>query len=490
MIIPFGEYAPDNPALGNEGATVAKNVIPAIKGYKKFASLSNYSSALTAYCRGAFAAMDTDGNVHSYAGDATKLYRLVSTTFTDSSKTGGYSSATDSYWEFTKYNNTCIATNFDDAIQVITLGGTTFADLGGTPPRARHLAVGGPGNAFLMVGNTYDASDGNVPNRVRWAGIGTSTSWTVSASTQADYQDLQGNGGWVQSIVGGEIFYIFQERAIYRAAYVGSPLVFQFDNIEDARGAFAPRSPIMVGGLIYYLADDGFYVMAGGQSIPIGAGKIDKTFLADLNDDYLHRVTAAAIPNDKVIIWSYPGSGSADGTPDKCLLYNWVSKKWCFAEFNHELIYRAISVGTTLDGLDAAGYTNIDTMAFSFDSKVWMGGKLQLAGFDTSNRQAFFTGTALDATFETGEVQLTGGGRTEVTEVTPLIDGGTHTIQVGTRETQAGTVTWSVASTENSSGICPVRSNSRYHRFRATNTGDFNDAIGVKINQFKPVGER
>jgi hypothetical protein len=489
MIIPFGEYAPDNPALGNMGATVAKNVTPQVVGYGKLNSLTAYSSALTSYCRGAFTAVDSDGSIRSFAGDETKLYRLIGSTFTDSSKVGGYTNATDSYWEFAQFGNNIVASNFDSAPQTMELTGTTFSDLSGTPPMFRHVGVV---RDFMVVGNTFDAVDGNVPYRIRWPGIGTITSWTVSSTTQADYQDLQGNGGWVQSVVGGrEIGHIFQERAIWQMRYVGSPVVFDIAQVEDARGAFAPRSTISAGGIIFYLADDGFYALAGGQSVPIGAGKVDKTFLSDLNDSYLHRVTAAAIPNDKIIIWSYPGSGSVDGTPDKCLLYNWVSKKWCFAEFNHELIYRAQTVGMTLDGLDALGYT-METLPFSLDSKVWMGGKLQLAAFNTEHKQSFLTGTALDATLETGEVQLSPGRRSEVGEVVPLVDGGTHTVQVGTRETQTETVSFGSISAENASGVCPVRSNSRYHRFRVNNTGDFNSATGVLVPDEKivSVGER
>lgn len=489
MIIPFGEYAPDVPALGNLGATVAKNVTPQVVGYGKFSRLTAYSSALTAYCRGAFTAVDSDGSIRSFAGDETKLYTLSATTFSDASKVGGYTSASDSYWEFAQFGDNVIASNFDEAPQTMALTGTTFADLTGTPPMFRHIGIV---RDFMVVGNTFDAVDGSVPYRIRWPGIGTTTSWTVSATTQADYQDLQGNGGWVQSIVGGrEIGHVFQERAIWQMRYVGSPVVFDIVQIEDARGAFAPRSTISVGGIIFYLADDGFYMLSGGQSVPIGAGKVDKTFLSELNEDYLHRITAAAIPNDKIIIWSYPGSGSVDGTPDKCLLYNWVSKKWCFAQFDHELLYRAQSVGITLEGLDAIS-GSIDSLPFSLDSKVWMGGKLQLAAFDTDHKQSFFTGTALDATLETGEVQIIQGKRAEVSEVVPLVDGGTHTVQVGTRETQVASCTFGSVSTENASGICPVRSNGRYHRFRVNNTGDFNSATGVLIpdDKLSPSGER
>lgn len=487
MIIPFGDYAPDLPKLGNPGATTAKNVMPGKVGYIQINGLSAYSSALTAYCRGAFSAVSSAGDVSSYAGDATRLYRLVGTTQTDSSKAGSYSCASDSYWEFAKWGDTCIATNFDDPIQAITLGGSTFADLDAGAPKARHLAVV---RDFVMVGNTYDATDGTVPNRVRWSALNDSTDWTVSPTTQADYQDLQGNGGWVQSIIGGERAVIFQERAIWLATYVGSPVVFNFDQIEDARGAFCPRGVIQVGGAIYYIADDGFYALSGGQSVPIGFGKVDRTFLADLNDDYLHRVTAAAVPSEKVVMWSYPGSGSSDGTPNKIIMYNWASQRWAFAEISHELLFRAMSVGTTLEGLDAIS-SDLDALAFPLDSKVWMGGKLQLSAFDTDHKQAYFTGTALDATIETGEFQPEGmeGQRTEITQAIPIVDGGTHSVQMGTRETQAGSISWGSDTPENSSGECPVRSNSRFHRVRVNITGGFTDATGVAVIA-SPVGAR
>jgi len=487
VIIPFGEWAPDRPDLGNTGSPVIKNVIPHENGYKQLPSLESYSDALSLYCRGAFSANDIDGNVNIYSGDQTKLYRLIGTTQTDSSKVGDYSCSADAYWQFTKWKNQCLATNFDDDIQTITLGGSQFADLSGTPPKARHISVVGD---FVVVGNTFDSADGNVPYRVRWSGFDDETTWTVSAVTQADFQDLKGNGGWVQAIVGSqETGVIFQERAIWTMRYVGSPVVFQFDQVEDSRGAFCPRGVISVGNIIYYIADDGFYAYSGGQSIPIGRNKIDKTFLADLDENYVHRVTAAALPKDKVIIWSYPGSGSTDGTPDRCVLFNWGSGRWAQAEFNNELVLRVQSIGVTLDGLDTT-QPQLDAMTFSLDSKILMGGALELAAFDTSHKLSYFTGTALDSTYETGEFQAVPNQRSEITRLTPLVDGGTHSVQVGTRDTQAGTVSWSSEINEEASGQCAVRSNSRYHRIRVKNTGNFNDAVGVEINEMMPVGER
>ena len=93
-ILPFRGYAPDRAAFGNPGVLDAENVMPTPDGFRPLKALSVESDALTARCRGATAAADVDGNVYVYAGDATKLYRLVNETFEDASKSGGYSGTT------------------------------------------------------------------------------------------------------------------------------------------------------------------------------------------------------------------------------------------------------------------------------------------------------------------------------------------------------------------------------------------------------------
>ena len=142
-IIPFGEYLPDLPALGNPGATVAKNVIPHLAGYKPLSSLVTFSGALTARCQGAFSAIDTAGVTNVYAGDATSLYRLTDVTWTDASQSGAYTVSSDQAWNFVRWNNDVLAANVTDPVQKITMGGTTFGDLftSTLKPKARHMAV-------------------------------------------------------------------------------------------------------------------------------------------------------------------------------------------------------------------------------------------------------------------------------------------------------------------------------------------------------------
>ena len=482
MIIPFGDHLPDLAAFGNKGSIV-KNVIPTSNSYRPFRDINPLSAALSAYCQGAASFKDKDGNVFTYASNGANLYELSDTSWTLASKTGGYSTSTSTSWEFIKYNNKCIASNFSDVMQQITLDDTNFADLAGTPPKAMHIGVV---RGFVVAGNTNDA-DGNVPHRIRWSGINDETAWTISATTQADKEDLQGNGGWVQKIVSGDIGIIFQERAIWRMTYVGSPIVFQLDQVEQTRGALAANSVVPVGNMIFYLADDGFYVFTGGSSTPIGESKINKTFFTGFDISSKLRMTGAVDLENSLVVWAYPSSGSTSGTSNRVLTYHWPSGRWSSSEIDLDLVFSGLSAGYTLEGLDAIS-ASLDSLPASLDSRLWTGGNAILMAFDSDHKLGTFTGNALDAQIDTGEVQF-GIGTSEVLEVRPLVDGGTHTVSVGHRSTQAGTVSFPTASSENSSGICPVRVNDRYHRFRVSNTGNFTDAIGVDV-RYVETGDR
>ena len=68
---------------------------------------------------------------------------------------------------------------------------------------------------------------------------------------------------------------------------------------------------------------------------------------------------------------------------------------------------------------------------------------------------------------ETADVEINPGARTFLREVQTYGDCADFTMQVGTSEKAAGTVTWSSAvSPYSSTGICHFRSAARFHRFR------------------------
>lgn len=491
--IPFGDYLPDIPPETNQGLVVAGNCLPYDGYFASMPSVTAYSTnALSGVCIGFFSTRDNVGVSYSYAGDASALYRLSSAVWADATRASGgaYSTATDDVWEFAKWGNYVIATNYSDVIQSITMGDTAFTALSGSPPKARHMAVV---REFLVLGNVTDYSSGAaVPNRVHWSGFDNIGTWTPALATQCDYQDLQGDGGWVQKVVGGEYGIVFQERSIWRMTYVGSPFVFQFDEIEPGMGTPAPNSVIKKGDRIFYLGQDDFFLFYGGASTPIGHNRIYKTFINDFDANYYQKICGMAHPVEPFVFWAYPGAGNTGGVPNKVLAYNWVANKWSGPiSITVELLCLFQREGYTLDGLDAVS-ASLDALVYSLDSREWMGRVLQFAAFTSAHKLGTFSGTHLDATFQTGEKQLLPGRKSLVTNMRPHIEQGNGTLSVSlfthSRNKPTESLTASTAITMNTDGECPQSiDEARYYRADMSTTGPFTHAYGVEI-EYEPGG--
>ena len=474
MLFEHGEFMPDQPDFGNPGSTISKNTYPSPRGYKPFGGLLYLSTAMDAYPRGGQSLTSQDGTSKVYAGNDTKLYSLDTGATTDRSKAGGYTS-TATFWDFAAYGDIAIATNFKDAIQSINMSsGTDYADLT-TDFKARTCAVV---RDFLMFGNTNDAVDGDRPERIRWSALGDYTDYTISATTQADFQDTPG-GGAVQRIFGGEYAVALFEHSIYRINYVGSPTVFQFDAVETERGLFTAGAAAQNGNIVYYLDSDGFYAFNGSQSSPIGNERVDSWFWRTLDASQAHRISCAVDHDSKCVMWSFPSQTNISGEPTHILIFNYEINKWSYAEIDHNMIIPLLTSDFTLETLDSLN-NDIDALDLSVDSRVLFEGSA-LLGIIESNKLASNQGSPLTAIVESKEMQPSAGRRSHVTEVWPLSDAATTLIQVGTRDRLQDAYTYDTAVAVNAQGFAPVNSEGRYIRIMQTISGDWKDTQGADV---------
>lgn len=486
-MIDFGEWMPDIASYKNTGVVEAKNVVPISEGYANFLALSVNSTALDSYCRGAFSVKNSASLSFSYAGSGTKLYQLSDGTWTDQSKgSGTYALSSTDYWEFIKWGEKVIAVGGINAgspipPQIITIGAvgsTEFADLGGSPPQARHIGVV---RDFVVLGNLYESAT-SYPSRVRWSGVNDETQWSTDASALSDYQDIQGNGGWVQRIVGGSYGTIFLERSLFRMDYIGPPLVFAFNEIEPGVGTLTPNSIIQWGSKIFFLSTQGFQVLSsGGRPVNIGNEKVNKWFFSRWDSNYPERVIGSLDITNNRVIWIFPGESNNSGLPNEGLIYDLISDKWSRFEAEIEFVFNQFGEDYTLEGLDDVT-TDLDALAFSLDSPVWVGGDRVLAGFDSSHKSGGFSGTPLDAVIETGERKLNTQDRTYIGRIRPEVEGsGTIALNIGERDSQEDSISWGGNLIKQRDDGYSARSNARYHSFRATISGGFDKALGITI---------
>lgn len=476
-IIPFGEWLPDQAALGNPGVLTAKNVFPFGSGYLPVPALSDTTGALDARPRGFIQARDRDLSVLQYAGDAAKLYQNISGVWTNRSKGGGYTTADGEAWEFTPWKNKVLATNFSDSPQQITMGATAFSDLT-TDFKARHITSI---RDFVVVANTTDSTDGTVPSRMRWSAFNDETNWTVSASTLSDYQDLK--IAPIERIFGGEFGVILSTESVWRMSFIGAPVVFQFDEVLPGIGVISPGAAARDGDTVYFLSDQGFFALLHGtQAQPIGANKIDRYVLGDLDVAHAARISAVADNRSHRVFWAYPGAGNVGGRPNRIVVYDRSLDRWSLIEEDVELLFRGGSTGWDLDtNIDDADIP-LDAEFPNFDSRFYIGGAAQIGAFDGSFKMGFFEGPPMTATIETRELELHSGHRSMLNAFRPLSTGGAVTADVGTRSRQIDAVEYGPTAALSATGRFTQRANARYHRLRFNFSGDWQEAIGMQID--------
>jgi len=486
--INFGEWLPDQGDFNNPGSLIATNVITQGMTYRPFASLVDITELLPSKCLGAFTYRDAEGNITTFAGTATGLYKLVGLAWEIVTRLSGvYTTASDGFWNFVGYGTLVIATNYNDAIQVYDMASSSrFEELSATAPQCRTMFTL---KNFLVCLDTVDG-DGPVGYRVKWSPLGDPRGdWTSDPTgTQADFQDIY--GGDYSNSFGTELQdfgVIVQGEELWRMEYVGGDTIFSINRIDNGRGSILPRSCISNGRSVFYLSQDGFYEYDGSALIPIGDGKIDKWFYQIFDEVYDYNMNVTIDPIRKLILWSFPSDDATAGMPDLILAFNWGDRKFTLIEQEAELLFTFLSPGYTLEGLDAI-YPDLDEMPISLDSRLLTGGKTALGGFTTSHSLGTFTGTPNTATIGTPEVRINDSSRTTVHSIICYVSGGAHSARLGSRNRPNDDVVYTDWVAQNEmTGEVDFLLDALVHRAEIRLEGDWTSAVAIGVRQ-EPSG--
>jgi len=466
----FGEWMPDQPGIS--GALMdAKNVVSQAIGYGPLPTAATFSAAASENLTTLVAGKTPTNATKLFAAGSTKIYDVSGVgALTDVSKSGGYSpNANGDRFRFTQFGNVIIGTNNSNPMQAYTLGtSTAFADLAAGAPICKFLTVV---RDFVVTAFTTESST-VYPTRVRWSGINDETAWGSSQVTQADFQDIA-DGGQIVGIRGGEFGLVFMEKGISRMSYIGTPFIFQFDNISRGKGCIAASSIAQTQGITFFLSDDGFYMCDGQQVQPIGSEKVDRWFFANADESAFDTMSAAVDPVRKLIIWNFKTSFARR----QLIIYNFKTQKWTYGDAGADYISDASTSATTLEGLDAIS-SSIDALTVSLDSILYMGGKYFLGG--TSGAYVVtYNGAPATGQLITGD--LNAGGRSVVTLARPQVDNGSATVSVASRTLLSQEPSFGSQVAADSENRVSLRSNGNYHRFKVVPTGD-NWTTAVSLN--------
>ena len=469
--INFGEWMPDQPGISG-ALNDAKNVVSQAIGYGPLPTAVTFSQAASENLTTLVAGKTPANATKLFAAGSTKIFDVSGVgALTNVSKSGGYTpNANADRFRFTQFGNVIIGTNNSDPIQAYTLGtSTAFADLAAGAPVCKFLTVV---RDFVVTAFTTESST-VYPSRVRWSGINDETAWGSSQVTQADFQDIP-DGGPIVGIRGGEFGLVFMEKGISRMSYIGTPFIFQFDNISRGKGCIAAGSIAQTQGVTFFLSDDGFYLCDGQQIQGIGSEKVDRWFFANADETAFDTMSAAVDPVRKLIIWNFKTTFAQR----QLIIYNFKTQKWTYGDAGADYISDASTAATTLENLDSIS-NSIDALPVSLDSILYMGGKYFLGGTQ-GVYVVTYNGAPATGQLITGD--LNAGGRSVVTLARPLVDNGSATVSVASRTLLNQELSFSTPVAADSENRVSLRSNGNFHRFKVVPTGsNWSTAVSLDI---------
>jgi hypothetical protein len=258
-------------------------------------------------------------------------------------------------------------------------------------------------------------------------------------------------------------------------SYVGTPFVFQFDNISRNLGCYEPNSIVQWQGVTYFLGDDGFYACDGQQVVGIGAEKVDRFFFNDADEGSFPEMSTAVDPIRNLVMWGYRNAGDIY----RLLVYHVNTKRWSYVD---TVINRLGSYSTpaiTLENVDTYS-TSIDALDISLDSRFWQGGKLLLGGVRGA-KIVTFSGTDKVANIETSDIESQAQS-SMITLARPLIDNGSASVGIASRNSLNDAVVFGSQNSPSSENRVGLRAVGKYHRLRVQPTGNWTTAIGLDID--------
>lgn len=470
--IAFGEWTPDQPGLIG-GVTDALNCYPVANGYAPIREAVDYSAASGQNLLLSFAGK-FGGSTTLFAAGATQVYKFDSGDLSlDPLTTSGYAAV--AAWDVTQFGTVMILANGQNKLQAYDLGSSTqFADLAAAAPTAKFVTVV---RDFVVAANV----PGGEENKVYWSDINNETNWTPSATSQSDFQVMP-DGGDITGIAGGEFGLVFLERAIYRMTYTGSPLFFQFDAISRTLGCISNGSIAQFGGVTYFLADDGFYACDGQSVKNIGAEKVNRWFFENAVPGLIADGMSSTVdPVNRLIIWAFPNAFGGRSL----LMYSIALDRWSYAETDVASISYALSPSATLEQLDTYS-ASLDALETPLDSRLWAGGTLLFTGV-RGQKIVTFTGPLKAASVASGDIDI---GRSVVTLARPLVDGGTGSAAVASRESLSSPAQYGAYVASDSEGRVSLRSAGRYHRIKVQpNSTTWKTIVGAEV-EVVPQGAR
>lgn len=373
-----------------------ENILPEITGFSSAPSkVDEGLGALDGQAYGFAVTRKSDNSIRAFAGSASKLYE-VSTTWTDKSKSGGYSLGSDNRWRFAQFGDVSLAAAKSETLQASTTG--NFDDASVTAPKA---AIVETINNQVFVFNYDGMGMGNVPDGWGCSALGSYTDFTPSVANQSVAgRFLSSPGPVTAGRKLGDIIVAYKDRSMYVGQYVGGSEIWDWRMLPGNIGAPCQEAVVTTGTAHFFPGPDDFYVFDGSRPIPLDS-PVRSWFFSVLDTRYAYRISGTFDRQNQRVLWWFP-SLSSGGVLDKCLVYNIKTRQWGRMDGHIEIAAEYLNSGITYESIGSlySTYDDIPT-TISYDSPFWTSSGSVIAAFGTDHVAYSYTGTPSSSSITT-----------------------------------------------------------------------------------------
>lgn len=296
------------------------NLVPTFRGYRDAFVIEPQTAAFSGGLSRGAAFLRNLGNIpYTFVGTASALLYYGGNSWSDLSKSGGYNLVEPNRWSFRQFGNVSLASAIGTKIQA-SAGGAVFADVDSDAPQASYLAVS---QGFVIAYRLSTQADG-------WhcSALQDHTDWTPSLATQSAtnrFFDTPGPITGAREL--GESVVVFKERSMYWHRYVGVPVIWASECIDNEIGAICNEAIVDVGNALMFIGEHDIYIFDGTRPVPIGEG-IREWFFSRLWWSQRWATRGAFDRERMLVYWWYQRAGSPSGLPEDAIVYNLRTRKW------------------------------------------------------------------------------------------------------------------------------------------------------------------
>lgn len=234
-----------------------------------------------------------------------------------------------STWSMDNFGELLIASSTGDG-RIYEWDPAQFA-VTGDAGRAKPITNAPVGVSFVFVTEERHVvalgKDGN-PRLVSWSDRENRNVWTSLATNRAGDFDITTPGVLMAAAKWRNGTLIFTDIDVHLMKYVGTPLIYGFEQVGHNNGIVGPKAAVRLGDRVAWMAPDGFWQYDGVcTKIPCD---VEEHVFRDINMLQASKVCGGHNSEFREIWWFYPGKDSLEN--DRYVIWNYAEGWWSYGD--------------------------------------------------------------------------------------------------------------------------------------------------------------